>query len=144
MSIFLSGVDLRTIIPSGWATGQKAKVSKHAGRAAPPANILGGLGKQVNSNSIQLWNPARFCGITKKKIMDKRNKLQVGQLENRMSVISEQEEAAQKRLIAAEDALRNEASSHTASTALNVTLPPQLFFLMGKKVNGAATAGATA
>ena len=40
-----------------------------------------------------------------------------------MSVISEQEEYAQKRLIAAEDALRQEASSHTASTALDVSDP---------------------
>ncbi len=41
-----------------------------------------------------------------------------------MSIIGEQEEEAQKRLIAAEDALRREASSHDTSSELSVRPPP--------------------
>ena len=101
--------------------------------SCPPCKYPRRSGK---AGKLKFYTIVESCTILwyyQKKIMDKRTKLQVGQLENRMSVISEQEEAAQKRLIAAEDALRNEASSHTASTALNVTLPPQLFFLMREK-----------
>ena len=42
-----------------------------------------------------------------------------------MSVIGEQEEEAQKRLIAAEDAMRREASSHGTSNELNVLSHPR-------------------
>ncbi len=41
-----------------------------------------------------------------------------------MSVIGEQEEEAQKRLIAAEDALRREASSHAHGTSTELSVRP--------------------
>jgi hypothetical protein len=47
--------------------------------------------------------------------------IQVGRLENRLSTIGTQEEDAQKRLAAAEQALRREASSQQSNSELQVS-----------------------
>ena len=46
-SIFSSGMDMKTIIPSSWSTDKQSDDTSRAKSPAPALNILGGLGKQV-------------------------------------------------------------------------------------------------
>eukprot|EP00291_Cryptomonas_curvata_P001923 CAMPEP_0172193202 /NCGR_PEP_ID=MMETSP1050-20130122/24813_1 /TAXON_ID=233186 /ORGANISM="Cryptomonas curvata, Strain CCAP979/52" /LENGTH=163 /DNA_ID=CAMNT_0012868711 /DNA_START=33 /DNA_END=520 /DNA_ORIENTATION=+ len=88
-SILQSGLDMKNIGPWIWSHNQQNGNHHPTDTTASPRANIQGLGKQV------------------------------GQLESRMSIIGEQEEEAQKRLIAAEDALRREASSHGTSSELS-------------------------